>query len=348
MELGIEIIFRISIIYILITVGYIIRTQLRDPNNSKLISYLTKIILYFFFPFLILSSILNAQIPNQNILLITIIFCLVVMFSAFFALKFYSKTKSIPDTTLGSMYLAVTFPNSVFLPFPLILLLIGPSGLISATLFAVTIIIVQNSLGSYIGINYGTPENLESISFHKNSLRIMKKILLFPPAFSMIVAFLIKWIFDIQNIEQLINLLPLIDLDVNLASNLINTVNWVSLIFALILVGITFDFSYLKSKDHEKSHYLVQTTIFRLIIPPAAGLLCLILLYALLHDNSVFSEDTIIPIIIQAISGPAVINIAFSKQFNLNVGFVSLYITVITIISLIITPFIILFSLLII
>ncbi|MHA2105439.1 MAG: hypothetical protein ACW981_18590, partial [Candidatus Hodarchaeales archaeon] len=69
----------------------------------------------------------------------------------------------------------------------------------------------------------------------------------------------------------------------------------------------------------------------RLIIAPTIGLGFIFLMIGL---GTPLTGVIIIPIMIQAISGPAVANIAFSDVFGLKTSIASTYITVITALSL--------------
>ena len=326
-----EIFFRISIIYVLIATGSFLRHLSSDPDNSILIKYLTKIILTIFFPFLVISSILNVSIDSFSIVIISILFSLVVMGVGLFSVFTYSRFKSIPDQTLGSMFLAVSFPNSVFLPFPLILMLVGPQGLISATLFAVTVIIVQNSLGSYLAIKFG--HHLDpSASLHFKD--IFKKVVYFPPTLSMIAGFIIKIFFQPSSFASFFSFLPFSSGQINFS---INGISWISLVLALILVGLTFNLSF--TSLHNR--FLTPTAIFRLISAPIVAIVFLFFTYEIFFPAQSLKSDFAIPLVIQAFSGPAIINIAFSKQFGLDVESESMYITVITLLSLLIIPLIV-------
>ena len=326
-----EILFRISVIYGLILLGSIVRSLMKDPDNSSLNKYLTKIILTIFFPYLVISSILNIDTNSFFIVFLSIFFCLVVIFSGFLSVLLYSHFRSIPDQTLGSMFLAVSFPNSVFLPFPLILILIGIQGLTTATLFAVTIIIIQNTLGSFLAIKYGSQDQRHSsLDFTK----IIKKVLLFPPTLSMLVGFSLKIIFQPDSFVDFFSFLPFSS---NQLNSVTDSISWISLIFALLLVGLTFNLSF----SSLGNRFLLSTSFFRLIIAPIAGLLFLLIVYNFLFPLEVAQSQFIIPLIIQAFSGPAIINIAFSKEFSLDVESESVYITIITLFSLFILPFLV-------
>ena len=329
-----EILFRISIIYGLILFGSIIRSFMRDPDNSPLNAYLTKIILTVFFPYLVISSILNIDTNSFFIIFLSIFFCLVVVFSGFVSVFLYSRIHSIPDPTLGSMFLAVSFPNSIFLPFPLILILIGIQGLTTATLFAVTIIIVQNTFGSYLAIKYGSQNQIQiSLDFNK----IIKKVLLFPPTLSMLIGFSLKILFQPVSFVDFFSFLPFSSNEIN---SVTNGISWISLVFALLLVGLTFNLSF-KSLNNR---FLLSTSFFRLLIAPIAGMLFLGIVYIFFFPSEVAQSQFIIPLIIQAFSGPAIINIAFSKEFSLDMESESVYITIITLFSLFILPFLVLFA----
>lgn len=329
----IDILFRITIIYFLIAFGQILRHFTADPDNSHAISYLTKIILDLFFPFLVISSILNVTVNSLFLVFFSVIFCIVIMASGFLSVFFFSRFRSISRPTLGSMFFAVSFPNSVFLPFPLILILIGSQGLISATLFAVTVIVAQNSFGSFIAFTYGKPE--ESIKLTFSSL--FKKIFFFPPTLAMIIGFSLKIVFQPSSFTELFSFLPFSSLQI---TSLVDIVSWISLILALILVGITFDMRF----SSFKNRFILETTFFRLIVAPLFGILFIFLISLFFQSSGIFQRDIIIPLLIQAFSGPAIINIAFAKEFSLDLDAESMYITIVTLLALFFLPLLVLIS----
>ena len=328
-----EIFFRIAIIYALIATGSILRKFSSDPDNSPAIKYLNKIILDFFFPFLVISSIVNVSFNSLFIVFLSVLFSTVIVFSGMTAVFLYSRFRKIPNTILGSMFISVSFPNSVFLPFPLILILIGPEGLISATLFAVTIILFQNSIGSYLALRYG--EVVDSSSA-LNLPSLFKKIFLFPPTLAMFVGFILKIILDSYSFADIFFSLQVSPADFTFV---LDGFNWIALILALILVGLTFNVSF----SSLRNRFLLETSIFRLIVAPFFGFLFLLIIFVLFPSEPVQSTY-LIPIIIQAFSGPAIINIAFAKEFGLDVETESTYITIITLLSLFFLPLLVILS----
>ena len=329
-----EIVIRIFIIYALILIGSFCRSLLKDPDNSSLNKYLTKVILYIFFPFLVISSIINVNFDSVFIVFISVLFSLVVMFAGFLAVFLYSRLRSIPNKTLGSLFLAISFPNSIFLPFPLILLIIGPAGLLSATLFAVTVTIIQNSLGTYTAIKLGSNGSTQS-SFHVSDL--VKKIFFFPPTLSMLAGFFLKFTFSPSSFASLFSFLPF---NSTLITSSIDLISWISLICALFLVGLTF-----KLTIHSLSNrFLVPASFFRLGFAPLTAISFLVVSWFFLPPSVSLTSVIVVPLVIQAFSGPAIINIAFAKEFALDVESESIYITILTLISLLLLPFLIILS----
>lgn len=328
-----EIFFRIAIIYALIATGSILRRLSSDPDNSPAIKYLNKIILDFFFPFLVISSIVTVSFNSLFIVVLSVLFAIVIVFSGLTAVFLYSRFRKIPNTILGSMFISVSFPNSVFLPFPLILILIGPEGLISATLFAVTIILFQNSIGSYLALSYG--EAVDSSS--KLDLpSLFKKIFFFPPTLAMFIGFILKILSNSYSFDNMVSSLHVSQAFFSLV---LDGFNWAALILALILVGLTFNVSF----SSLRNRFLFETSFIRLVIAPISGFLFLILIYVLFPAEPVL-PIYVIPIMIQAFSGPAIINIAFAKEFGLDVETESTYITIITLLSLFFLPLLVILS----
>jgi predicted permease len=156
--------------------------------------------------------------------------------------------------------------------------------------------------------------------------RILKKFLLFPPATALIIGLIVKIIFQPENMTDAFSWVPV---TANILEGTLEGLQWIALLSSLLVVGLTFD---LRISSLE-GMLIKPFTVIRLIIAPFSGVLVLGFLCYLFDVP--LSQVEIIPILIQAIAGPAVINIAFSEQFGLNTNAASVYITLITFIALI-------------
>ena len=313
---------RVLIIYFIVALGILIK-KLSRTNKELIQMIFTYVLLYFVFPFLIITSILNAELNiNISIILFTILFSFVVMISGVLITWIYLRSKNIDSTQKATTIICTSFPNSVFLPFPIITLLIGIEGLIYATFFAMGYSIVYNTLGAWIAIKNSTKVNQNDKNY---TLVVFKKLLLFPPTFSLIIGLIIKFIFKPNNTLDLLTWLPL---DPELIISIIDYLSFFSLFLALIVVGLTFETSFKSLKNIN----LLEASTIRLVITPSIGLA---FIFLAVFIGLPISKIIIIPIMIQAISGPAVANIAFSEVFGLKTSIASTYITVITTLSLI-------------
>lgn len=316
------ILIRVFIIYLIIALGILLR-YFSSTKKELIEKYFTFILLYFIFPFLIITSILNAQLSTDiNILMFVILFSFFVMIGGTVVIWLYLKKKNIDPTQKATTIICTGFPNSIFLPFPIVTLIIGNEGLIYATFFAMGYSIVYNTLGAWIAISGSTKVNSQQKNFSRT---ILQKLLLFPPTFSVIIGLILKLTFNPNSTMDLLNWLPI---DSTLLTTAIDTFSLLSLVLALVVVGLTFETSVKSLKNIN----LLESSVVRLIIAPTIGLTFIFLMIGIgMSLNGII----IIPIMIQAISGPAVANIAFSEVFGLKTSIASTYITVITALSLI-------------
>jgi predicted permease len=137
-----ELLFRVSLIYLGIIIGILLKNYLFN-NEEGPARLIIQVLLYTIFPFLVLSAVFNADITSNSLILVfTVIFTTIVVCSGLIAVWWYTKAHPLENHTKGSAYMTVGFPNSIFLPFPLIIMLFGIDGLVTATIMAVTILIL--------------------------------------------------------------------------------------------------------------------------------------------------------------------------------------------------------------
>ncbi|OLS24170.1 MAG: hypothetical protein HeimC3_20670 [Candidatus Heimdallarchaeota archaeon LC_3] len=313
----------VGIIYFSVGIGFFIRKV--SSTNKKVIQKLfTTLLLYFIFPFLIITSILNAQFSTDLVeIIFVIIFSFVVMLSGVVIIWLYLRSKDIKSDQRATTILCTGFPNSIFLPFPIIILIIGEPGIIYATFFAIGFTMIYNTLGAWIAIKNSKKFDKKDQKYISN---MVKKILFFPPTFFLLIGMLIKLVFKPKNTLSLLTWIPI---DLFLISEIITFLSNLSLLLALIVVGLTFEMSF----DSLKNINLLESSIVRLLIAPTIGLLTI---FVGIYFGLSITRIIAIPIMIQAISGPAVANIAFADAFGLKTEIASTYITVITALSLII------------
>ncbi|MHA2105191.1 MAG: AEC family transporter, partial [Candidatus Hodarchaeales archaeon] len=284
------IIIRVFIIYLIVALGILIK-YFGSTKKELIQKNFTLILLYFVFPFLIITSILNAQLSADiSILIFTILFSFTVMIGGTALIWFYLRNKEIDPTQKATTIICTGFPNSIFLPFPIITLLIGNEGLIYATFFAMGYSIIYNTLGAWIAIKNSTKVNSQDKHY---SRMVLQKLLFFPPTFSVIIGLIIKLTVNPTNTLDLLNWLPL---DTSLLSTLIDGLSFLSLFLALVVVGLTFETSFKSLKNIN----LIESSVIRLIIAPTIGLGFIFLMIGL---GTPLTGVIIIPIMIQAISG---------------------------------------------
>lgn len=315
-----DIIFRIVLIYACIAVGVFLKRYV-FPDNPLPAKVLTQILIFTVFPFLILSAILGADLTSGRVLFFSVGFALAVIITGLVSVWLYTRWRPLPPAIRGAAMMAAGFPNAVFLPFPLIIMLVGVEGLVTATIFAVTFVFVQNSVGSWVSVRYGSGATNGGTSARE----VVLKLASFPPAIILVVGVLVELLWQPVSLLDALSFLPVPDSSLGLA---LDALQWVSLVLALVVVGLTFEFNL----SALEGIHLVPVSVARFFVAPLVSFGVMVLLVLALGPPDLRTE--VLPLLIQGLSGPAVANIAFAKQFGLDVSAESTYITVLTLVAL--------------
>lgn len=305
-----DLLSKLIIVYLMIVGGVLWRfSKYYSPQLGK---WFTSMVIWVFFPISIISSFAGIEtFIGVSIFQVALV---AISVHGISSLSMYLLARDRPTQEAGSLVLCSTFPNSLLFPFPIILAMLGDSGLVYATIFVFIAMILRNSLGVLIGIHYN-PQTSESDSPAQVAARLVKNLLKFPPFLALIGGFLLHSLFGPQAIANF----PGLDL-----------FKTVSLYGALILVGVSF-------KDLQELHprklfsrNVLQVGFSRFIIGPIVAVFLIVILQ--------ITDLMAIPIIIQSMAPPAVANILYGKFFQFDEAQISLMITSLTFLALIFLP----------
>ncbi len=303
MEYILELLLRVAMIYGGIALGFVLKLYSKAEELGKI---LTTLGVNIIIPLILIIVCLELEdFSSIQWGWIIVIALLSSLFSMGISFLLLFKNDQMTPSEKGAELSAVSFMNAVFYPFPLIIGIVGLEGLIAASVFLVTNMILRNTLGAAIGFIYGTKENLTAIL-------IIKKLFLFPPTIAIVLGLLLRVI-----IGQVITSDILI----------VGMFRDGSMFIMLAVVGISFKFPL---KHEWKEIPLLRGVISRY---GGGGLAVLLLIFLPLP------LITKLPLIIQSIAPPAVNNTVYARYFNLDALLTSRFITLLTLIALIFLPF---------
>ncbi len=292
---------RILWIYGGIALGYVMRFL---PKSNKIGKILTFIGLNILTPLLLIFVIVGLHQINS---IDWLFFVLASIFASLFSMiidLLLLRNRMVDDKVKGAEISVVTFMNSLFYPFPIIIGLIGIQGLFAASIWVIAGIVLRNSFGVVIGLKYGKGET--------NLLKIIKDMILFPPTIGVIIGFILRFTIGYINTSNISAIAVFRDFTTFLM---------------LVLVGISFSFP---KKEEWKSVAVGRSSIARF----GGGIIAVI---AIIFTP--IGLEGKIPLIIQALSPPAVNNIIYARWFKLDDNLTSRLIAVLTLIALILLPF---------
>ena len=130
-------------------------------NHGK---WFTTIVIWIFFPINIITAMLSIENIEYMVLigvgLLSTLIHLVSYISIYFILKLRAKTDAhATRKSMGSQAFTATFPNALIYAFPILLATVGEEGLFYASFFIFFNMILRNSLGVLIGIQYSNSDD---------------------------------------------------------------------------------------------------------------------------------------------------------------------------------------------
>ncbi|MHA1754428.1 MAG: AEC family transporter, partial [Candidatus Odinarchaeia archaeon] len=214
------------------------------------------------------------------------------------------KHPLIPETK-GSFILTGAFSNAIYLPVPVITIVLGIEAVVVATIFATIQIIIRISLGTAVSIYY-------SKKLKKSITKLLLNSILFPP----FIATLLGFILFSFNFEF-----------TGLIGESINFIGWLSVPASIFIIGLSLS----NLTIHGVNFKLIGlVSIIQFIMAPVTCLFTLMLFN--------ISDILFKALIIEAVMPPAISNILYANVFELDEKFTSACVAITTVVFLIVLP----------
>ncbi|MFW9925232.1 MAG: AEC family transporter [Candidatus Thorarchaeota archaeon] len=297
---------QILTIYGFIVAGYLLaRLSGRGQTvnrylNLLLINILVPILVFYVFVTSSPSSL--VEIPLYLLMAVTIHLLGTIL------IYLRLRGSELKVQTKGSFYLCSTFNNALFIPLPLVLMFLGPSGVPFVVLFSLTQMILFVTLGSFMGATFSKND----AGWHK----IVRNALLFPP--------FLAAIFALVFLTSGLGLPEPVSLVLSYNSSI---TTYLALMSVGLGIGIRFSLA-----DIRIAMNVIAVRQF--IIPIIA--LPLILLSGL-------SQIPVQILFLESLMPPAVLTVVYASGFDLDVEIASTIVTVGTLLLLPLIPFLPLF-----
>jgi len=294
--------FRFGLFYFLILAGYLLsRVSQKVFTFGKL---LNSLLINLLLPLLVLYTLLNVsgQILAEFFAIIGLAVLAHLLGAGIMLLRL--RKSKLERRAQGALLLSAAYINSIFLPIPLVLILIGPEGIPIVALFSVVQVTLLALIGPVIGSAYGGK---------KSSWRsAARSVLLFPPLLAVFLA-VVLMTFGI--------VLPTV-----LASGL-SLSGTLTTYLALLEVGISVGhrFSLVDART------ALDAILVRQLIVPA--IIVAVLLFIGL------SEITTKVLILEAMMPSAVTTVVYAAGLNLDSELTATVVTVGTLLLLPVIPF---------
>ena len=291
---------QIVIFYSFIIIGYLVA---RLSGKGKMVNkHLNSLLINVLVPILIFYSLLTSTPTSLVEIPIYIVITLAIHLLGPVLMFLRLRGVEINNQTKGSLLIASTFTNSIFLPLALALMFWGPTAVSFVILFSLTQMILYVTFGSIMGATFGSKE--------AGWKKIARDAITFPPFLAAILS------------------LILLGLNVGLPSELAVVLSYnsplttyLALISVGLGVGVRFSLADVRTA-------LNVVAIRQLIIP-------LLILPIILF--STLSQVPIQVLILESLMPPAILTVVYVSGFDLDVEIAS---TTVTIGHLLLLPFI--------
>ncbi len=298
----VDLLSRLAFLYAGVVSGYLIaRSPFFKPRIRKQ-SY--AFVIWFVAPALIIGSLLTIGTDaSASDYVFPILASLATTISGYVAIRILYRFKEETHATKSALESLAAFPNSLNFPFPVILAFAGTAGLVPATLFLLGQLILRNTLGVWTN----APRERDGI----DSREILRKILLFPPVFSVAIGFVLWLFLGPQSLNE----------------NQLYTLVQKALIFAMVMtIGFDLELGLLRQ---------VTSGPIRKVILSRFGGGFVVGLGILFFPLPSYVR---IALFVQAVAPPAVANQVYAEYFELDTKITSTGIVVLTFIALLILP----------
>lgn len=169
---------------VIIALFFLLGIALRVFRDINIAKFLNLAIIYISLPSLILYKIPTLHISSNTLTPIALPWILAFILP--FIVLFFSKKYNLSKKETGSLLLVSVLGNTSFLGVPMIDLFYGSDYVPYALLYdQLGSFLILSTYGSIVVSIYGSSKNI-------NIKEIIKKIVLFPPFLSLVLAFLLK------------------------------------------------------------------------------------------------------------------------------------------------------------
>jgi len=310
--------FNLALMYIYIIAGFI-TGKIFKSRHKKIRNIGADVLIKFISPVQIFIVLTTTTFTLSFLFIIQIILLAVGLYTLMTITTFlYFRGKELPPKKKGSYLLLNSFPNVLFFTIPIILSVFSEELLIVSVIFASTLLVLRGSISTFLCEKYGSDKSMSVKD-------MLVKLFTFPP-FIAIIAGSIVLAFQIPiPIDAFLLVKPPIN---SIASAM------GSILIGMILADI------IKEEIKEYWKDIMNVTFWRFGI---SFLFFMSIVYFLQFDPEYQTEiRTILMIIV--LGPPAVFNVIFSVYFNLEEKFAAITVATVTLLSLILLPFLIIFG----
>jgi predicted permease len=293
---------QIILFYGFIIAGYLIA---RLSGKGKIVNKrLNSLLINVLVPILIFYSLLTSTPATLAEIPIFLGITLIIHLLGPVLIYLRFRSVEVNDQTKGSLFICSTFNNALFVPLPLVLMFLGPTGVPFVIMFSLTQMILFVTLGSAMGATFGGKD--------AGWEKVARNAVIFPPFLAAVIALILLGL----------NLGIPTDLATILSYNSPLT-TYLALVSVGIGVGVRFSLADLRTA-------LNVIVVRQLIIP------LLILPIILL---STLSQISVQVLIIESLMPPAILTVVYASGFDLDVEIASTTVTVGTLLLLPLIPF---------
>jgi predicted permease len=301
-----DLILQIVIFYGFIVIGYLIA---RLSGKGQVVNkHLNSILINILVPILVFYVLVNSTPSSLVEIPVYLALALLIHLLGPILMYFRLRRSEMMVQTKGSLYICSTFNNALFIPLPLVLMFLGPSGVPFVVLFSLTQMTLLVTLGSFMGATFSERDT----GWNK----IAKDALLFPPFLAAMTA-LVFLTFGFVLPEQLTTVL----------SYNPSLTTYLALLSVGLGVGIRFSLADIR--------IAMNVIISRQILIPLI-MFPIILLSGL-------SQIPYQVLLLESLMPPAVLTVVYASGFDLDVETASTIVTVGTLLLLPMIPFLPLF-----
>jgi predicted permease len=277
-----EILLNILWIYLGVFAGFIFGRFTR--RGERIEKYLSYVVTYINVPLLFIMAI-TARLSSVTELIPLTIFSLIFPFILLFFSLLFTYKQNIKPETKGAFILTGVFSNAIYLPVPIITIIVGIDAVIVATIFATVQIILRTTLGTGLSLHY-------SKTIKTKLSKLLMNSILFPPLLATIAGFIL---FSI-NFQF-----------TGLIASGIDFIGWLAIPLSIFIIGVSLSTLKFSSVNFK---LIFMVSAIQLIIAPIMG-------YFLLIPFS-FSDITVKAMLIEVLMPPAISNILYANVFELD------------------------------